>query len=416
MLDLAPGPARQRQLQHRRRGARASFKGPVLSASAAASRLGVSNKTLRVYEQRGLVIPDRTAAGYRAYGSEQMARAAKSSHFARWGSASRRSRVLEGNAESLRQALASHEKTLEGELRKLVSTLNQVRRVRAGAPPPDAGVAFNLPWPWGGERFELREIRPITYIVGPLGSGKTRLAQRLAGVDSQCRIRGAGPIEHGRCRSADCAARRPGSGRPLGVGGRHGGAGARSTHAGSADLQAATTSSSAGRAPLFTHDALVIDSGPAGRRPGRSDSVLSGESQPAGASRAVSGCAGFRGSGAVSGVAGSSGRERQVSRPFGAGQPLLDENRIRRSSLPERRGPDQGFAHVFVVCVLRAVGVFAERLLELSQIVAAESGTDSQPDPAATVTARTASCSRANRCSPSPNRRVPCHRYRRSAT
>ena len=36
------------------------------------------------------------------------------------------------------------------------------------------------PWPWGGERFELPEIRPLTYIVGPLGSGKTRLAQRLA--------------------------------------------------------------------------------------------------------------------------------------------------------------------------------------------------------------------------------------------
>jgi hypothetical protein len=32
----------------------------------------------------------------------------------------------------------------------------------------------------GGERFELREIKALTYIIGPLGSGKTRLAQRLA--------------------------------------------------------------------------------------------------------------------------------------------------------------------------------------------------------------------------------------------
>jgi hypothetical protein len=31
-----------------------------------------------------------------------------------------------------------------------------------------------------GERFELREIRPITYIVGSLGSGKTRLVRCLA--------------------------------------------------------------------------------------------------------------------------------------------------------------------------------------------------------------------------------------------
>ena len=40
--------------------------------------------------------------------------------------------------------------------------------------------AFDLPWPWGGERFELRDIRALNYIIGPLGSGKTRLAKRLA--------------------------------------------------------------------------------------------------------------------------------------------------------------------------------------------------------------------------------------------
>ncbi|KGM31303.1 ATP-binding protein, partial [Inquilinus limosus] len=41
-------------------------------------------------------------------------------------------------------------------------------------------IALDLPWPWGGERFELGPVRPITYIIGPLGSGKTRLALRLA--------------------------------------------------------------------------------------------------------------------------------------------------------------------------------------------------------------------------------------------
>ena len=47
-------------------------------------------------------------------------------------------------------------------------------------PSPEFQVAFDLPWPWGGERFELRDIRPLNYITGPLGSGKTRLARRLA--------------------------------------------------------------------------------------------------------------------------------------------------------------------------------------------------------------------------------------------
>jgi hypothetical protein len=47
-------------------------------------------------------------------------------------------------------------------------------------PAAELSVAFDLPWPWGGEQFELRDIRPLNYIVGPLGSGKTRLAQRLA--------------------------------------------------------------------------------------------------------------------------------------------------------------------------------------------------------------------------------------------
>jgi hypothetical protein len=41
-------------------------------------------------------------------------------------------------------------------------------------------AAFDLPWPWGGERFELRDVRALNYITGPFGSGKTRLALRLA--------------------------------------------------------------------------------------------------------------------------------------------------------------------------------------------------------------------------------------------
>src|SRR5579875_3908271 len=44
------------------------------SPAEAAARLGVSVKALRVYERRGLVRPLRTAAGWRTYGPDEIAR------------------------------------------------------------------------------------------------------------------------------------------------------------------------------------------------------------------------------------------------------------------------------------------------------------------------------------------------------
>ena len=44
----------------------------LLSASDAASQLGVTTKALRLYEQRGLMAPGRTPAGYRVYGPDEM--------------------------------------------------------------------------------------------------------------------------------------------------------------------------------------------------------------------------------------------------------------------------------------------------------------------------------------------------------
>jgi hypothetical protein len=54
--------------------------------------------------------------------------------------------------------------------------------VSASAQLSNISVAFALPWPWGGERFELTHVKPLNWIVGPLGSGKTRLAELLAQV------------------------------------------------------------------------------------------------------------------------------------------------------------------------------------------------------------------------------------------
>jgi DNA-binding transcriptional MerR regulator len=170
---------------------------PCLSASEAAGQLGVSTKALRLYERRGLLTPVRTPAGYRIYGPAEMVRAGEIVTLRALGlSLLQVARVLEGDSRSLELALAAHEATLEGETRKLVSTIDKVRSLRADlvrGRAPAAGelgrvlkpsakfdVAFELPWPWAGERFELRDIRPINFIVGPLGSGKTRLALRLA--------------------------------------------------------------------------------------------------------------------------------------------------------------------------------------------------------------------------------------------
>jgi DNA-binding transcriptional MerR regulator len=168
-----------------------------LTPSEAAKQLGVSAKALRLYERRGLLIPFRTEAGWRTYGPNQMARAAEIVDLRALGfSLAQVARVLDGNTQGLESALAEHQTILEERVRDLDGTITRIRDLRADLaqgrmptgkelgrllqPTIEINVAFDLPWPWGGERFELRDIRPLNYIIGPLGSGKTRLAKRLA--------------------------------------------------------------------------------------------------------------------------------------------------------------------------------------------------------------------------------------------
>ncbi len=168
-----------------------------LHPAQAASRLGVSAKALRLYEQRGLVTPLRTDAGWRAYGPAQMQRAADIVSLRALGfSLAQVARVIEGSVAGLAPALSAHHAALEAQARALAATIDKVRclqvqlaeghtptledlaRLQDAASAP--GVEFTLPWPWGGELFSLRGIRRLNYIIGPLGSGKTRLALRLA--------------------------------------------------------------------------------------------------------------------------------------------------------------------------------------------------------------------------------------------
>ena len=167
------------------------------SPSDAAERLGISQKALRLYEQRGLLTPGRTAAGWRSYGPVEMARAAETVALRALGlSLIQVERVLNGDPQSLSPALATHQKKLEEEIRRLSTTVATVRDLRSGLaygrlpklhdlsrlarPAAEQMATFDLPWPWGGERFELHDVKSLNYIVGPLGSGKTRLARTIA--------------------------------------------------------------------------------------------------------------------------------------------------------------------------------------------------------------------------------------------
>jgi hypothetical protein len=104
--------------------------------------------------------------------------------------------VVSGHRHRLEHTLAEHQASLERQLRHAAAAVERVRELRdhmAGghtptlsdlqsvqATPSGPVVAFDLPWPWGGEPFELRNVRTLNYIVGPLFSGKTRLARRIA--------------------------------------------------------------------------------------------------------------------------------------------------------------------------------------------------------------------------------------------
>jgi DNA-binding transcriptional MerR regulator len=155
-----------------------------LTAAEAARELGISAKALRLYERHGLLAPLRTAAGWRIYGPSEMARASDIVALRRLDMGlSQIKHVLSGEGEDLKTALARHQAGLERQLDRIAATVQSVEAVRenltATANATEV-VSLALPWPWGGERFELPALAPITYITGPLGSGKTRLARAIA--------------------------------------------------------------------------------------------------------------------------------------------------------------------------------------------------------------------------------------------
>lgn len=103
-----------------------------LSPAEAAKRLGVSIKALRLYEQRGLVMPLRTSADWRTYGPEQMARLHQVLALKRMGlSVAHIAQLLAGKASTLASVLALQEQLLSGENARVQHALSLVRKARA---------------------------------------------------------------------------------------------------------------------------------------------------------------------------------------------------------------------------------------------------------------------------------------------
>ena len=188
-----------------------------LKHADAASWLGISSKALRLYEDRGLVTPGRTAAGWRVYDAAALARAADIVALRQLGlSLMEVGRVLAGDSRDLRIALELHQTVLQARQEALVAAMAKLAELRQtlsdGRMPSLAGfldaaggtgIALDLPWPWGGERFALKSLAPLTFIIGPLGSGKTRLARALAAAIPGGRFLGLDRLETDGAAIAD---------------------------------------------------------------------------------------------------------------------------------------------------------------------------------------------------------------------
>ena len=106
--------------------------GSRISLAEATRRLGVSGKALRVYEARGLIQPERTAAGWRVYGPDQIARLHQIVALKGFGlSLDRIALLLSGRCADLDGFLALHETVLRGQLAGIEKAIGLVRDARA---------------------------------------------------------------------------------------------------------------------------------------------------------------------------------------------------------------------------------------------------------------------------------------------
>ena len=102
-----------------------------LSPTETASRFGVSIKALRLYEQRGLLTPQRSEAGWRTYGPDQVARLHQILALKRLGLSLARIGELLAGPDALEDVLALQEQVLARDSEQLARALTLVRSARA---------------------------------------------------------------------------------------------------------------------------------------------------------------------------------------------------------------------------------------------------------------------------------------------
>ena len=116
-----------------------------LSTAEAAKAAGVSARALRLYEQRGLLKPQRTAAGWRAYGPQALARLHQVLALKRLGlPLSAIGELLNGRLATLESVLALQEQALEARRAEAERALALIRRARARLSAGEALSADDL--------------------------------------------------------------------------------------------------------------------------------------------------------------------------------------------------------------------------------------------------------------------------------
>lgn len=130
-IDWSVGASRSDHMEPARAGATAKESGMHLTPSETARRFGVTIKALRLYESRGLLKPLRTAAGWRTYGPDQIARLHQILALRRLGLPLGRIAQLLANAGALDTVLALQEESLTRDSRRLARALELVKAARA---------------------------------------------------------------------------------------------------------------------------------------------------------------------------------------------------------------------------------------------------------------------------------------------